>query len=109
MMSDAGMKSGIVNINDFIFKQNLEFYPNLKGLACVDNTIIYQRDGNILNIPLTFDLRTLPGDAWNVTPEEFIDIINLNKKCSKLYKFIELMQTHGYDNFIRPQFIGNEG
>lgn len=101
--------TGIININDFIFKQNLEFYPNLEGLSCIDNEIIYKKNGEVINsIALTFDLRTLPGNAWNVSPEEFIDIIKTNKDCTNLYKFIDLMQQHGFDNFIKPQFTESE-
>ncbi len=108
-MSDTE-NTGIININDFIFKQNLEFYPNLEGLSCEDNQIIYRKNGEVINsIALTFDLRTLPGNAWNVSPEEFINIIKLNKDCTGLYGFIKLMQNHGFDNFIKPQFIGSEG
>lgn len=109
-MNDADLnKSRIINVNDFIFKQNLEFYPNLRGLSCQDNIITWVKDGaEVASIPLTFDLRVLPGDAWLVSPEEFINIIKLNKECKGLYKFIDLMQTHGFDNFMRPEFTGNE-
>ncbi len=96
-------KSKIININDFIFRQNLEFYPNLNGLSCVDNILHYQKNGQDISVPLTFDLRTLPGHAWNVTPEEFINIINLNKETNGLYKFIEFLEKNVYDN------NGNEG
>lgn len=100
--------SKIINVNDFIFKQNLEFYPNLKGLQCQDNIITLTKNGTIVATEaLTFDLRVLPGDAWLVTPEEFINIIRLNKECKGLYKFIDLIQEHGFDNFIKPELNGN--
>jgi len=97
-MSDA---TKIININDFIFKQNLEFYPNLQGLTCEDNQIVYKNsDGNVMHEVLTFDLRTLPGEAWSVSPKEFLDIIKLNKECKILYKFRDLI-----DNYNSP--LGN--
>lgn len=109
-MSDTDLsKSRIINVNDFIFNQNLEFYPNLQGLSCTDNNLTYQRpDGSIVIEPLTFDLRTLPGEAWNVTPEEFINIIKLNKKCKGLYKFIDLIERHAFEPFIKPEYVGSE-
>lgn len=97
--------SKIININDFIFRQNLEFYPNLRGLSCDDNVITWVKDGTVeASVPLTFDLRVLPGDAWLVTPAEFINILKLNKECKKLYSFIDLIQTHCFDTFIKPGF-----
>jgi len=108
-MNEELNKSRIINVNDFIFKQNLEFYPNLQGLSCEDNIITWTQNNSVIKrIPLTFDLRVLPGDAWLVSPEEFINIIELNKECKSLYKFIDLMQTHGFDNFIKPELYGNE-
>lgn len=109
-MSDTDLsKSRIINVNDFIFNQNLEFYPNLQGLSCNDNNLFFQKsDGTIINEPLTFDLRTLPGEAWNVSPEEFIDIIRLNKECKGLYKFIDLIQKHAFDPFIKPEYQESE-
>ena len=109
-MSDTDLsKSKIININDFIFRQNLEFYPNLQGLSCEDN-ILTLKNNNIItdSVTLTFDLRTLPGEAWNVTPEEFIKIIKLNKECKGLYKFIELMQKYAFDPFIKPEYKESE-
>jgi len=101
-------KSRIINVNDFIFKQNLDFYPNLRGLQCQDNIITFSKNGEIIaREPLTFDLRVLPGDAWLVSPEEFINIIKLNKECKGLYKFIDLIQSHGFDSFIKPELSGN--
>ncbi len=98
MINDNDLsKSKIININDFIFRQNLEFYPNLSGLSCVDNVLCYQKDGKNINVPLTFDLRTLPGYAWNVTPEEFIKIVNLNKETKGLYKFVEFLEDNIYN------------
>lgn len=94
-MSDT---TKIININDFIFKQNLEFYPNLAGLSCEDNQIIFKNsEGNIIHEVLTFDLRTLPGEAWSVGPKEFLDIIKLNKECKVLYKFRDIVDSYsGY-------------
>lgn len=97
-------RSKIINVNDFIFKQNLEFYPNLRGISCEDNVITWVKDGTVVaSTPLTFDLRVLPGDAWLVTPAEFISIIKLNKECKGLYNFIDLIQTHCFDTFPRPE------
>lgn len=109
-MSDTDLnKSKIINVNDFIFNQNLEFYPNLQGLQCNDNNLIYQRkDGTVINVPLTFDLRTLPGEAWNVNPEEFIEIIKINKECKGLYKFIDLLERNAFEPFIKPEYVGSE-
>ena len=106
-MSDNDLsKSKIININDFIFRQNLEFYPNLQGLSCVDNILRYQKNGQNIQVPLTFDLRTLPGHAWNVTPEEFINIVNLNKETKGLYKFVDFLEKN--INGISG-YQGNEG
>ncbi len=96
-MSDNDLsKSRIININDFIFKQNLQFYPNLVGLSCENNTINYTKNNNVIaSVVLTFDLRTLPGDAWNLSPEEFMDVIKLNKECKSLQKFIGIIEKYG--------------
>ncbi len=108
-MNEDLSKSRIININDFIFRQNLEFYPNLLGLNCIDNNLIYEVDGKVLaNETLTFDLRTLPGDAWNTTPEEFMNIIRLNKDCRSLSDFLELIEKHAYDPFIKPEYHESE-
>lgn len=109
-MSDTDLsKSKIININDFIFKQNLEFYPNLQSIECIDNILHYTKeDGSIISEPLTFDLRTLPGEAWMVSPSEFMDIIKLNKECKGLYKFLDLIEKHAFDNFLKPEYIGSE-
>ena len=32
-------KTKIININDFIFRQYLEFYPELAGLSCKENVL----------------------------------------------------------------------
>ena len=94
-------KSKIININDFIFRQNLEFYPNLNGLICEDNTLKYIVNNEIVaSEVLTFDLRTLPGHAWNVSPMEFLNIIKLNKETKGLNKFIELMQKNAYGSLF---------
>lgn len=94
-------KSKIININDFIFRQNLEFYPNLTGLSCEDNILTYKVNGEtITSEALTFDLRTLPGDAWNVSPKNFIEIIKINKSSKKLFDFIHLLNESAFDNVI---------
>ena len=101
-MSDTDLsKSKIININDFIFRQNLEFYPNLNGLNCEDNILTYKENGEIVaNETLTFDLRTLPGDAWNVSSREFIEIIKINKTCKNLFSFIQIINQNAFDNII---------
>ena len=101
-MSDTDLyKSKIININDFIFRQNLEFYPNLTGLTCENNTITYIRNNQIMASELlTFDLRTLPGEVWNTTPNTFMNIIKLNKNCSNLYSFSQLLNQNAYDNIL---------
>ncbi len=109
-MSDTDLsKSKIININDFIFRQNLEFYPNLEGLKCEDNILTYIKNNTIVDsVALTFDLRTLPGEAWNVTPEEFMNIIKLNTDCKGLYKFVELLEKYAFDPFIKPEYHESE-
>ena len=73
-------KTKIININDFIFRQYLEFYPELQGLSCKDNILYLKENGDILaSEALTFDLRTLPGEAWNVNAKKFINI-NVSKR-----------------------------
>ena len=101
-MSDTDLsKSKIININDFIFRQNLEFYPNLNGLNCEDNILTCKENGEIVaNEALTFDLRTLPGDAWNVSSREFIEIIKINKTCKNLFSFIQIINQNAFDNII---------
>ena len=100
-MGDTDLsKSKIININDFIFRQNLEFYPNLNGLSCEDNTLYLKDKGKTIDsVLLTFDLRTLPGDAWNTDPQEFLNIIKLNKDCKGLYSFIDLMEKYNTNIF----------
>jgi len=101
MSSTDLSKSKIININDFIFRQNLEFYPNLNGLSCEDNILTYTLNGEIVaSEALTFDLRTLPGDAWNVISKEFIEIIKINKTCKILFNFIQLINQNAFDNII---------
>ncbi len=93
-------KTKIININDFIFRQYLEFYPELKGLSCKDNTLYLQENGNIVaSETLTFDLRTLPGEAWNVDAKTFMEIIKINKSCSKLESFIKLINQNAFNSF----------
>ena len=104
-MSDTDLsKSRIININDFIFRQNLEFYPNLEGLMCEDNVLYLKENDQVIDSEaLTFDLRTLPGEVWNVTPSKFLEIIRLNKECKGLYKFIELMKEHAYEKVLNSE------
>ena len=93
-------KTKIININDFIFRQYLEFSPELKGLSCKDNTLYLQENGNIVaSETLTFDLRTLPGEAWNVDAKTFMEIIKINKSCSKLESFIKLINQNAFNSF----------
>ncbi|MBE6154459.1 MAG: hypothetical protein E7163_02660 [Firmicutes bacterium] len=101
-MSDTDLyKSKIININDFIFRQNLEFYPNLNGLTCENNTITYINYNQIIASELlTFDLRTLPGEVWNTNPAEFMKIIKLNKNCNNLYSFSQILNKNAYDNIL---------
>ena len=100
-MSDSDLsKSKIININDFIFRQNLEFYPNLRGLMVEDNVLKYNKDNLNINEVLTFDLRTLPGEVWNATPEEFINIVRINKECKGLYRFLDFINKQGFNTFI---------
>ena len=97
-------KNKIMYINDFIFRQNLEFYPNLQGLSVEENILKYNESPeNRIEEVLTFDLRTLPGDTWNATPKEFIKIVKTNKKCKSLYNFINLLNKYAFNTFIRPE------
>ena len=102
-------KSKIMNINDFIFRQNLEFYPNLQGLKVENNILIYQeQEEKKISEPLTFDLRTLPGEVWNNSPERFLEIIRHNKECKKLYDFIYLLNNYAFETFVNPEYqVGN--
>ena len=94
-------KTKIININDFIFRQYLEFYPELQGLSCKDNILCLKENGDILaSEALTFDLRTLPGEAWNVNAKKFMEIIKLNKNCKKMEGFIDLLTENNTGNFM---------
>ena len=93
-------KSKIMYINDFIFRQNLEFYPNLKGLNVDENILIYSTPEQKVNEALTFDLRTLPGEVWELTPNKFIDIIKTNKDCKSLFSFIEIINKYAFEQVI---------
>ncbi len=92
---EALTKSRIMNINDFIFRQNMEFYPNLYGLIVENNILKLIENNNVIaSESLTFDLRTLPGDAWLTTPYKFIDIIRINKTIKALENLFSLFQTN---------------
>lgn len=100
-MSDTDLgASKIINVNDFIFRQTLEFYPNLQGLTCENNVLAYQTAEGIITETLTFDLRTLPGNAWNVSPSDFINVIRINKSCNTLFGFISLLNQKAFDNIL---------
>lgn len=104
MYNEDLSKSKIININDFIFRQNLEFYPNLQGLTVEDNILKYKENGNIIaSESLTFDLRTLPGEVWNESPEEFLETIKINKECAKLTEFLNLMNNFAFETYIPPK------
>ena len=107
----SGMsKTKIININDFIFRQYLEFYPELQGLSCKDNILYLRENGEIIaNETLTFDLRTLPGEAWNVSAKEFMEIIKINKSCKKLESSINLLNQNAFNNItIEKEAIDNQ-
>ena len=94
-------KTKIININDFIFRQYLEFYPELKGLSCKDNNLYLQENGEIVaSETLTFDLRTLPGEAWNVDAKTFMEIIKINKSCKTLESFITLLNQNAFNQIV---------
>lgn len=106
---DELAKSRIININDFIFRQNLEFYPNLRGLTCENNVLTLKENGEFVeSTDLTFDLRTLPGEVWLSSPTEFMDTIKLNKECEGLKDFIELMNKHRMDGVSLFDSYGSE-
>lgn len=89
-------KSRIINVNDFIFRQNLEFYPNLRGLSCEDNVLTLKENGEYVDSEiLTFDLRTLPGEAWLSNPLEFMETIKINKRCQNMHDFLDIMNKYG--------------
>ena len=93
-------KTKIININDFIFRQYLEFYPELQGLSCKENVLYLKENGEIIaNETLTFDLRTLPGEAWNVDSKTFMEIIKINKSCKKLESFMNLLNQNAFNNY----------
>ena len=93
-------KTKIININDFIFRQYLEFYPELQGLSCKENILYLKENGEtIASEILTFDLRTLPGEAWNIDAKTFMEIIKINKSCKKLESFINLLNQNAFTQF----------
>lgn len=95
-----------MNINDFIFRQNLEFYPNLKDLSCEDNILTYKVNGEVVEKePLTFDLRTMPGHVWNYDSKRFMDVIKFNKDCLALEDVADFVNEHAFDNFFTPNNI----
>lgn len=94
-------KTKIININDFIFRQYIEFYPQLQGISCKDNTLYLKENEQIVATEtLTFDLRTLPGEAWNVDKRTFIENIKINKSCKQLEDFLNLLNASAYNNII---------
>ncbi len=103
-MSDTDLnKSKIININDFIFRQNLEFYPNLRQITCEDNVLTYRSDGEVVDSQtLTFDLRTLPGHVWNYDCKKFMEVIKFNKDCLTLGDVADYINEHAFDNFFTP-------
>jgi len=102
-MSEELNKSKIININDFIFRQNLEFYPNLNELSCEDNVLTYKVDGEIKEQEkLTFDLRTLPGHIWNYDSKKFMEVIKFNKDCLELEDVADFVNEHAFDNIFTP-------
>lgn len=89
-------KSRIINVNDFIFRQNLEFYPNLRGLSVEDNVLTLKENGEFVNSEvLTFDLRTLPGEVWLSDPLTFMETIKLNKRSQDIYEFLDILNKEG--------------
>ena len=96
-------KTKMININDFIFRQNLEFYPELQGLSCKDNILYLKENGEIVaSETLTFDLRTLPGEVWNGNAKEFMRNIKINKISKKLEDFITLLNQNAFNNINMP-------
>ena len=94
-------KTKIININDFIFRQYIEFYPELQGLNCKENTLYLKENNEIVaSEVLTFDLRTLPGEAWNVDAKTFIENIKINKSCKQLEGFLNFLNSSAYNNII---------
>ena len=92
-------KTKIININDFIFRQYIEFYPELQGLNCKENTLYLKENNEIVaSEVLTFDLRTLPGEAWNVDAKTFIENIKINKSCKQLEGFLNFLNSSAYNN-----------
>lgn len=99
--------SNIININDYIFKQNLEFYPNLSSITCEDNNLIYKENGEVISsVALSFDLRTLPNEVWTIEPAEFINIIKLNKDCLSLIDMADYINEHLRDTQFSDSFNG---
>ena len=103
-------KTKIININDFIFRQYIEFYPELKGLSCKDNVLYLKENGEITaSETLTFDLRTLPGEAWNVDAFTFMENIKMNKSCKKLESFMNLINLNAFNNIsMNKEELENE-
>jgi len=106
-MNDTDLnKSKIININDFIFRQNMEFYPNLQGLSCEDNVLTYKiNDAVVAQETITFDLRTLPGHVWNYDSKRFMEIIKFNKDCLTLGDVADFINEHAFDNIFTPRNI----
>ena len=100
----------VIYMNDYMFRQYLEFYPNLQGLSCQKSTLYLQENGEIVaNETLTFDLRTLPGEAWNLNAKDFMEIIKINKSCKKLESFINLLNQNAFNNItLNKEQLDNE-
>lgn len=96
-------RTQIIYMNDYMFRQYLEFYPNLQGLSC-EKSVLYLKENNeiIASESLTFDLRTLPGEAWNVDAKTFMEIIKINKSCKNLEDFVELLNQNAFNNISMP-------
>lgn len=91
-------KTKMININDFIFRQYLDFYPNLQGLFCDKNTLYLTQNKEVVASEiLTFDLRTLPGEALNLNAKEFMEIIKINKSCKKLETLVDLLNQNAFN------------
>lgn len=104
--SDELGQTKIMNINDFIFRQNLEFYPNLTGIKCRNNELIFEENGEIVRSEvLTFDLRTLPGHVWNYDAKKFMEVIKFNKDCLSLGDVANYINDESHSPVSRERVI----